>query len=70
MEYVLRSTCKKMRTLVEFSRLDLSGESLSVTISVGGTLLLPGDTPESIVHRADELMYQSKQSGRNRVKVG
>jgi PleD family two-component response regulator len=59
-----------MRALDEFSRLDLSGESLSVTISAGGTLLLPGDTPESIVHRADELMYQSKQSGRNRVTVG
>jgi PleD family two-component response regulator len=70
MEYVLRSTFKKMRTLAEFSRLELLRESLSATISVGGTLLQPGDTPESIVHRADNLLYQSKQSGRNRVKVG
>jgi PleD family two-component response regulator len=59
-----------MRILDEFSRLDLSGESLTVTISAGGTLLHPGDTPESNVHRADNLMYQCKQYGRNRVKVG
>jgi PleD family two-component response regulator len=70
MEYVLRSTCKKMRTLDESSRLNLSGESLSVSISAGDKLLQPGDPSESNVHRADNLMYQIKQSGRNRVKVG
>src|SRR5262249_7511135 len=66
----LRKTCEKLRTLVELSRLDFEGRGLSVTISVGGTLLHPDDTPESIVHRADELMYRSKQAGRNRTTVG
>lgn len=65
----LRKTCEKLRTLVELSSLDLDGRGLSVTISVGGTLLHPDDTPESIVHRADELMYRSKQAGRNRTTV-
>jgi diguanylate cyclase (GGDEF)-like protein/PAS domain S-box-containing protein len=65
----LRKTCEKLRTLVELSSLDLEGRGLSVTISVGGTLLHPADTPESIVHRADELMYRSKQAGRNRTTV-
>jgi diguanylate cyclase (GGDEF)-like protein/PAS domain S-box-containing protein len=65
----LRKTCEKLRTLVELSSLDLDGRGLSVTISVGGTLLQPDDTPESIVHRADELMYRSKQEGRNRTTV-
>jgi diguanylate cyclase (GGDEF)-like protein len=61
---------EKLRTLVEFSRLDLAAASLTVTISVGATLFLPTDTPESIVSRADELMYQSKRAGRNQVSVG
>lgn len=66
----LKSISEKLRTLVEFSRLDLADKSLNVTISVGATLLLPDDTPELIVRRADRLMYQSKQAGRNRVSVG
>jgi diguanylate cyclase (GGDEF)-like protein/PAS domain S-box-containing protein len=66
----LEKLCEKLRTLVEFSRLDLAAESLAVTISLGGTLPRPDDTPESIVRRADELMYRSKQAGRNRATVG
>ena len=66
----LTSIGEKVRTLVAFSRLDLGNSPLSVTISVGGTLLRPDDTPETIVQRADALMYQSKQGGRNRVSVG
>ena len=66
----LKSIADKLRVLVEFSRLDLPGASLSVTISIGATFLLPIDTPESIVSRADELMYQSKRNGRNQVSLG
>lgn len=67
---LLKPFCEKLRTLVEFSRLDLDGNGLAVTISIGATLLLPGDSPESIVRRADALMYQSKQAGRNQVCMG
>lgn len=66
----LKSIAEKLRTLVEQSRLDLNEESFSATVSVGSTLLQTDDTPESVVRRADELMYQSKQAGRNRVTVG
>jgi len=66
----LESIGNKLRALVESSRLDLATTSLTVTISVGGTLFRPDDTQESIVRRADELMYQSKRAGRNRVSVG
>lgn len=65
----LRLTADKLRALVESSRLDVA-EGLTVTISEGATLFLPGDTPESVVRRADGLMYQSKRAGRNRVTVG
>jgi diguanylate cyclase (GGDEF)-like protein/PAS domain S-box-containing protein len=66
----LRAAAEKVRTLVECSRLDRPEHGLSVTISIGGTLLLPGDTPESLVWRADQLMYRSKRAGRNRVTIG
>jgi diguanylate cyclase (GGDEF)-like protein/PAS domain S-box-containing protein len=66
----LGSIAEKLRTLVAFSRIDLPAASLSVTISVGATLLLNTDTSESIVRRADELMYRSKLAGRNQVSEG
>jgi len=66
----LKSLSEKLRVLVECSRLDSAGTGQAVTISIGATLSLPGDTAESIVRRADELMYKSKQGGRNRVSVG
>ncbi len=43
---------------------------LAVTVSVGATIILPGDTAESVVARADSLMYESKRGGKNRVTVG
>jgi len=65
----LRAAAEKVRTLVQYSRLDVNGQGLTVTISIGGTLLLAEDTPDSLVGRADELMYRSKQAGRNRVTI-
>ena len=63
----LQIPAEKVRNLVGHSRMDVNGMHLSVTISVGGTLLQPGDTPDSIIQRADQLMYESKRAGRNRV---
>jgi diguanylate cyclase (GGDEF)-like protein len=66
----LRVAAEKVRALVRHSRLDIDGQGLTVTISVGGTLLLASDTPDSLVGRADQLMYRSKHDGRNRVTIG
>ncbi len=40
---------------------------LSVTISGGVTGVLQGDTPESLLARADEALYDAKTAGRNRI---
>ncbi|WP_129128074.1 GGDEF domain-containing protein [Geomonas oryzae] len=41
---------------------------LTVTVSIGCASLLPAhDTPESLLQRADQGMYQAKQQGRNKV---
>ena len=66
----LQSIAAKLKNLVERSRLDLADKSLTVTISIGATLLASDDTFDSFIRRADQLMYQSKQSGRNRITVG
>ncbi len=69
-ERALSTAAEKIRTLIEASRLDIHGNSLSVTASIGATLLYSNDTPQSLIRRADGLMYRSKQAGGNRVTVG
>jgi diguanylate cyclase (GGDEF)-like protein/PAS domain S-box-containing protein len=66
----LRSVAEKLRVLVELSGLVLGGRTLTATITVGATSFRPTDTPETVVRRADELMYQAKQAGGNRVQIG
>ncbi len=41
-----------------------------VTVSVGLTMLAEGDTPETLLGRADRLAYQSKKAGGDRVSEG
>ena len=45
----------------------LSGTTLSVTASVGGALGAPGDTAETLLHRADTAMYEAKRAGKDSV---
>jgi diguanylate cyclase (GGDEF)-like protein len=69
-ENSLYAAAEKIRTLVQHSRLDVGGKGLTVTLSIGATLMLSEDTPGSFINRADQLMYLSKQSGRNRTTIG
>jgi diguanylate cyclase (GGDEF)-like protein/PAS domain S-box-containing protein len=65
----LHNVAERFRIMVEKSRVSHNDETLNVTISLGGTLALAGDTPEAIIRRADDMMYESKNSGRNRVTL-
>ncbi|RBY75839.1 hypothetical protein DQ239_15000 [Blastococcus sp. TF02-09] len=43
----------------------LGSTALSVTASVGGALGAPGDTAETLLHRADTAMYEAKRAGKD-----
>lgn len=58
-----------MRSIVENTGISSNGEKLGVTISIGATMVRADDTPESIMKRADDLLYKSKQAGRNQVSI-
>lgn len=65
----LFSIGNKLLRLVEKSSLSLDSSNLNVTISVGATLAKNDDTEDSILRRADQLMYTSKSAGRNRISM-
>lgn len=67
----LSDVAERFRKLIENSFLMVNGSTqLHVTVSVGATMCKTTDTPGTIQKRADGLMYQSKNNGRNRVTVG
>ena len=57
---------ERVRSALAQQRFDIAG---SVTASFGVTTYLPNDTLETMLHRADEALYQAKREGRNRVAV-
>lgn len=63
----IAAIAEKLRRLVEASRYKMPDGYLVATVSIGATYLRKEDTPESVVNRADRLMYASKAAGRNRV---
>lgn len=46
-----------------------TGEPHPTTVSLGLTRWQPGDTVETLIHRADEALYRAKAGGRNRIEV-
>ena len=57
---------EKTRILVANTQIP-GRESISVTASIGITIVQNNDTVKSLIERADQLMYQSKAAGKNRV---
>lgn len=60
----------RVRLLIEHAYLIHQGQELRVTVSMGATLFRDGDTLETMIKRADTLMYESKREGRNRLTIG
>ena len=45
------------------------GSAMRLTITVGTTQHLPGETADALVRRADMALYLGKETGRNRVVI-
>ena len=57
----------RCRTADRASRVALRGKQVSVSLSIGVAVPRQGDSTESILQRADEALYMTKQLGRNQV---
>jgi diguanylate cyclase (GGDEF)-like protein len=62
----LEAVAQRLRILLEAT----SVPDLEITCSVGATVATDTDTVDSIIARADSLMYRSKAEGGNRVSAG
>ncbi len=63
----LRKVSEKLRETVSQATVHEKDADLGITISIGASLVRQGDTFQSLIDRADHLMYESKRLGRNRV---
>jgi len=59
-------TIERLRQAIENTSFVYDGQELLLTVSTGLTMNL-GDSLETMVSAADDLMYQAKQSGRNKI---
>jgi diguanylate cyclase (GGDEF)-like protein/PAS domain S-box-containing protein len=65
----LEKVSEKLRMTVNETKIRENNVDLAVTVSIGSTLIRPKDTFQTLIERADSLMYKSKRAGRNRVTV-
>lgn len=63
---VLETLAERCRVLVAETSLRLNGErAISLSIAVGGSLVVTDDSAEAILRRADQLMYEDKTNSRS-----
>jgi diguanylate cyclase (GGDEF)-like protein len=62
-----RQLCEQLRTAIERTNWAALGLAVGVTISFGIAEHKADTSPDRLVGRADRLLYQAKNSGRNRV---
>jgi diguanylate cyclase (GGDEF)-like protein len=60
----------RLRMLVEASYIQTGNDKLHVSISIGATLVCDNDSTDTLIKRADTLLYESKRAGRNRLTIG
>ncbi len=60
----------RLRVLIEHAYILHEGEKLQITVSIGATSVTDDDGTESLIKRADSLLYESKRLGRKRLSQG
>lgn len=59
---------EKLRQVVAEPML-LDGHDIGITVSIGASLVRPGERVSDLIQRADDAMYQAKSHGGNRIRV-
>ena len=67
---VLKNVAQRLLYMIRASTIQTESSTISMTASLGVTMAEPDDTAESLIKRADALMYKSKQNGRNQITYG
>jgi diguanylate cyclase (GGDEF)-like protein len=57
----------RLLELISGNKLIYKGETINVTISIGTTMLVKSDTPDSLISRADKALYRAKENGKNQM---
>ncbi len=65
----LEKIANRLLSLVSSSFIIVNDKKISVNISIGGTIIKESDDSDTIIKRADQLLYISKNNGRNRATI-
>lgn len=65
----LEAVLERMRALVASAWIDIGDQRLRATVSIGAVLASAGEPLETVLGRADALLYRAKEEGRNRVFI-
>lgn len=60
---------ERLRFAVQAEDYSTDGKSIELTVSLGCSTLLPGESAESLLRRADSALYVAKREGRNRLAM-
>ena len=69
-EAVLRSVAQRLLVAIGTSTVQTADRIINISVSIGATMVTERDSLETLVKRADQLMYASKQRGRSRITYG
>ncbi len=68
----LKTVCDRLREAIEQESIEVDGQRLSVTASLGGACVARFDSPAdaaALIKLADHYLYQAKKKGRNRTEL-
>ena len=66
----LAGVANKLRIAIQELKVQWGETKIKVTVSIGATKIIQKDNHSRLMRRVDELLYQSKFEGRNRVTIG
>ena len=68
-ERALRGCAERLQVAVTRTPFRVADDAITITASVGATIVRAGDLEEAVLRRADQALYRAKHGGRNRVMV-